>query len=213
MTQRPHPRLRRTGRRGRDDGRANEVALKDPKIQAHRHAGQAPRRPGKGRRLGPVRHRRRLPGMKIATVAACPVLGGTLASVDDSAREERARRTPGGAPGQRGGGDRRPHVGGQARASPPRHPLERGPNAKLSTADIVQRLSAASEESGAVARKEGDATRPWRARHKLEAVYELPFLAHATLEPINCTVHVRPDACDIWVGPRCRPSRRRAAAS
>src|SRR4029079_17567259 len=35
---------------------------------------------------------------------------------------------------------------------------------------------------------------------KIEAVYELPFLAHAAMEPMNCTVHVREDGCDIWVG-------------
>src|SRR5262249_1209870 len=35
---------------------------------------------------------------------------------------------------------------------------------------------------------------------KLESVYEVPFLAHATMEPINCTVHVRPDRCEVWTG-------------
>jgi isoquinoline 1-oxidoreductase beta subunit len=34
----------------------------------------------------------------------------------------------------------------------------------------------------------------------LEAAYELPFLAHATMEPMNCTVHVTPTACEVWVG-------------
>ena len=38
------------------------------------------------------------------------------------------------------------------------------------------------------------------AARKVEAVYELPFLAHAAMEPMNCTVHVREDSCDIWVG-------------
>src|SRR2546425_11330821 len=35
---------------------------------------------------------------------------------------------------------------------------------------------------------------------KLEAVYEAPFLAHVAMEPINCTVHVRPDSCEVWTG-------------
>ncbi|MFC7554791.1 xanthine dehydrogenase family protein molybdopterin-binding subunit [Pseudoroseomonas wenyumeiae] len=39
-----------------------------------------------------------------------------------------------------------------------------------------------------------------RATKRVEAAYELPFLAHATMEPINTTIHVRPDGCDIWVG-------------
>jgi len=35
---------------------------------------------------------------------------------------------------------------------------------------------------------------------KVEAIYQVPFLAHATMEPMNCTAHVRPDGCEIWVG-------------
>src|ERR1700738_3335405 len=35
---------------------------------------------------------------------------------------------------------------------------------------------------------------------KVEAPYEVPFLAHATMEPMNCTVHVRKDGCEVWVG-------------
>jgi hypothetical protein len=34
----------------------------------------------------------------------------------------------------------------------------------------------------------------------VEATYEVPFLAHATMEPMNCTVHVRKDGCEVWVG-------------
>src|SRR5207247_6598949 len=78
---------------------------------------------------------------------------------------------------------------------------DEGPNANLSSADIVQQLTAASQKSGAVARKEGDVAKAMAgAAQKVEAVYQLPFLAHATMEPVNCTVHVRPDLCDIWVG-------------
>ena len=44
-------------------------------------------------------------------------------------------------------------------------------------------------------------TRPWRApTTKIEAIYQVPFLAHATMEPMNCTVHFRKDACEIWIG-------------
>ena len=43
-------------------------------------------------------------------------------------------------------------------------------------------------------------TRLENATKRVTAEYELPFLAHATMEPINTTVHVRPDGCDIWVG-------------
>src|SRR6266480_1552355 len=76
-----------------------------------------------------------------------------------------------------------------------------GPNANLTTADIVQQLATASEKSGVVARKDGDVAAAMAgAAQKVEAIYEQPFLAHATMEPVNCTVHVRSDACEIWVG-------------
>jgi isoquinoline 1-oxidoreductase beta subunit len=38
------------------------------------------------------------------------------------------------------------------------------------------------------------------AATKVEAIYQVPFLAHATMEPMNCTVHVRKDGCEVWVG-------------
>jgi isoquinoline 1-oxidoreductase subunit beta len=50
------------------------------------------------------------------------------------------------------------------------------------------------------------------AAQKVEAVYEVPFLAHATMEPVNCTVHVRPDGCDIWVGTQVPTFAQTAAA-
>ena len=51
------------------------------------------------------------------------------------------------------------------------------------------------------------------ARLKLDAVYELPFLAHATMEPINTTVHVRPDGCEVWVGTQVPVAAQQAAAA
>jgi len=78
---------------------------------------------------------------------------------------------------------------------------DEGPNATLSTADIVLQLATASQKAGVVARKQGDAAGAMAgAAQKVEAIYELPFLAHATMEPVNCTVHVQPDGCDVWVG-------------
>src|SRR5205807_1837411 len=74
-------------------------------------------------------------------------------------------------------------------------------NATIGTADVVRELAAAAETPGVVARKEGDAAAALAgAAAKLEAVYEAPFLAHVAMEPINCTVHVRPDSCEVWTG-------------
>jgi isoquinoline 1-oxidoreductase beta subunit len=50
------------------------------------------------------------------------------------------------------------------------------------------------------------------AARKVEAVYQLPFLAHATMEPMNCTVHVRKDGCDVWVGTQVQTRAQAAAA-
>ncbi len=83
-----------------------------------------------------------------------------------------------------------------------------GPHAKLSTKDIVDELENATLNPGAVAQTIGDVSSAMaRAVTKVEATYQVPFLAHATMEPMNCTVHVRQDGCEIWVGssgPRAR---------
>ena len=50
------------------------------------------------------------------------------------------------------------------------------------------------------------------AEKKLEAVYELPYLAHATMEPLNCLAHVRPDGVEIWVGTQMQTTDQAAAA-
>jgi isoquinoline 1-oxidoreductase beta subunit len=71
----------------------------------------------------------------------------------------------------------------------------------VSTDDVVRGLAAAAETPGVVARNEGDAAAAMAgAATTAEAVYEAPFLAHATMEPVNCTVHVRPDGCEVWTG-------------
>src|SRR5262249_11105608 len=54
---------------------------------------------------------------------------------------------------------------------------------------------------GAVAQTIGDTDRAMAgAVTKIEAEYEVPFLAHATMEPMNCTVHLRNDGCEVWLG-------------
>jgi isoquinoline 1-oxidoreductase subunit beta len=143
----------------------------------------------------------RLPGMKFAVVAISPTFGGKLVSVD----EAKAKAVPGVSQIVRVD-DAVAVVGvhtwaaeqGLAAAAPR---WDAGPNAKLSTSDIVAQLVAAAEKPGAVARHDGDAAAAIQhAAHKVEAVYQQPFLAHATMEPMNCTVHVTKNGCDIWVG-------------
>jgi isoquinoline 1-oxidoreductase beta subunit len=141
-----------------------------------------------------------LPDMKFATLAQCPVFGGKVGKVDDSA----ARKIP---------GVRKIIVLDDLVAVVGDHmwaakkgldalvvTWDEGPNARISSKDIWQDLRAASEKDGAVAKSEGDIAKGLATGEKLEAAYELPFLAHATMEPVNCTVHLKPDSCEIWTG-------------
>src|SRR5262249_47471744 len=76
-----------------------------------------------------------------------------------------------------------------------------GPHAGLATGDIARELERATTKPGPVAQNVGDANKAIAgAATKIEATYQVPFLAHATMEPMNCTVHVRQDVCEIWVG-------------
>jgi len=67
--------------------------------------------------------------------------------------------------------------------------------------ELVSALEAAVQRSGAVASKVGNASAEMsRAAARVDAVYHQPFLAHATMEPMNCTVHWQKSLCEIWTG-------------
>jgi isoquinoline 1-oxidoreductase beta subunit len=140
------------------------------------------------------------PGVKFATLAACPVFGGTVAQVDDS----RAKSLP---------GVREVLVFEDLVAVVGDHmwaakqglaalnvTWNEGSNARISSADIWKQIRAASEQEGALAKAVGDAAQGLSQGERYDAVYELPFLAHATMEPLNCTVHVTPTSCEVWLG-------------
>jgi isoquinoline 1-oxidoreductase subunit beta len=141
-----------------------------------------------------------LPDMKFATLKVCPVFGGKVAKVDDSA----AKRIP---------GVRKIVVLDDLVAVVGDHmwaakkgldalviDWDEGPNARVSSGDIWRDLRAASEKDGAVAKSEGDIAKGLATGDRLDAAYELPFLAHAPMEPVNATVHCKPDSCEIWTG-------------
>jgi len=143
----------------------------------------------------------RLPGMKIATLAESPVLGGKVASLDDS----KAKAVPGVRQIVRLD-DLVAVVADHMWAAKQGLAAlairwDDGPNGKVSTDDVVQGLDTASRKPGVVARKQNlpFSGRPGGVR-KIEAIYSAPFLAHATMEPVNCTVHVRKDGCEVWTG-------------
>ncbi|MBR0840194.1 xanthine dehydrogenase family protein molybdopterin-binding subunit [Bradyrhizobium liaoningense] len=141
-----------------------------------------------------------LPNMKFATVAACPVFGGKVGKVDDSAAVK--------LPGVRKVvvlDDMVAVIGDHMWAAKKglealKIAWDEGPNAKITTKDIWEDLRKASEKDGAVAKSDGDIAKALASGDRFEAAYELPFLAHASMEPINATVHVKPDSCEIWTG-------------
>ena len=78
---------------------------------------------------------------------------------------------------------------------------DEGSLAGLDSVTQREQYAALAKESGAVAKKEGDAaTAMGQAAQKLEAIYELPYLAHAPMEPLNCVADVRADGADVWTG-------------
>lgn len=143
----------------------------------------------------------KVPGMKVATVAASPVFGGKLAACDEKAALA--------VPGVRQVVKLDNAVAviadhywaarqGLAATDPT---FDDGALANLTTADVVAALAKAAEKPGSIAKNEGDAAAALaNAATKLDATYENPFLAHATMEPMNCTAHVTADGCEIWVG-------------
>ena len=179
-----------------------KVALKDPR--EFKLIGTSMKRvdtPGKVDGSAQFGIDARLPGMRVAAVAACPVFGGRLAAVDDSkAKTLRGVRQVVRLDNAVAviADDTWAATQGLAALA---IRWDEGRNAKLTTADVVRSLAAASEKAGPTARKEGDVAGAMAgAARKVEAIYESPFLAHATMEPINCTVQVTEDGCDIWVG-------------
>ncbi len=148
------------------------------------------------------------PGMLYAAIKRCPTYGGTLKSFDASA----ARAVPGVRDVFEIEGQEEPFymVPGVAvvaenswAALEGRRALkvewEDGPNASASTESLRDELARLAERPGEVVRDDGDVEDALAgAAGTVEARYELPFLAHATLEPMNCTVRVGKDACEIW---------------
>jgi isoquinoline 1-oxidoreductase beta subunit len=75
-----------------------------------------------------------------------------------------------------------------------------GEQAQVSSADLWQDMRAASQRDGVVAKTRGDVEKGLSNGQRFEADYELPFLAHATMEPLNCTVLLKEDSCELWLG-------------
>lgn len=155
----------------------------------------------------------RPPGMKVATLAQSPVFGGRVKSLDDSAAKTvtgvrqivRLDDTVAVVADHMGAAK----SGLEALAIE----WDGGMHANLTTEAVAAELEEATLKSGAVAQSIGDVDRAMvNAVTKVEASYQLPFLAHAAMEPMNCTVHMRNDGCEIWVGTQAPAWAQQAAA-
>src|SRR6267142_2127758 len=155
----------------------------------------------------------RPPGVKIATLAQAPVFGGRLKSVDDAAaravngvrqivRLEDAVAVVA------------DHMGAAKKGLAALViEWDDGPHAQLNPDKIVSELEQATLKPGAVAQNVGNTDSAMAsAVTRVEATYQVPFLAHATMEPMDCTVHVRKDGCEIWVGNQVLARAQAAAA-
>ncbi len=144
----------------------------------------------------------RLPDMRIGTVAITPVIGGKLTGMDEAA----ARAVPGVHDVIRAGDEAVAVIGdhmwaakqGLAALNPT---WDAGANGDVTLPLLIGEMDHASQSPGVVATHRGDAVAAIDgAATKLSAVYQLPFLSHSPMEPLNCTLHIQPDKAELWVG-------------
>src|ERR1700730_8569213 len=155
----------------------------------------------------------RPPGVKIATLAQSPVFGGRVKSVDDAAAKavKGVRQIVRLDDAIAVVAD---HMGAAKKGlAALMIEWDDGPHAKLNTDEIVGELEKATLNSGPVAQNIGNIDKAMAsAVTKVAATYQVPFLAHATMEPMNCTVHVRKYDCEVWVGNQVLARAQAAAA-
>ena len=156
------------------------------------------------------------PDMLVARVLRCPVFGGTVAAYD-----------AGPATAIKGVHVVVPVSAGLAvvadsywsasrglRALSDSVTWDEGALAGLTTAEISRRFKEKAEQPGAPARNDGDVDAALgSAATTFERVFEVPYLAHATMEPMNCTAHVQADRCDVWAPTQGQTPTQQAAVA
>lgn len=154
-----------------------------------------------------------VPGMLTAVVARPPFFGAKVASL----KAEKALALPGVRKVVQVSSGVAVAADGFWPASRAREALEirwdEGPHSGLSTEGMRAQYAKLAQTPGAVAREEGDVDEAFRhAANVISAEYEVPYLAHATMEPLNCLVDLRDESCEIWTGTQLQTSDREAAA-
>ena len=155
----------------------------------------------------------RRPGMLYASLERCPVFEGKVASFDAS----KAKAVPGVKKVVQISNGVAVIAENTWSAMEGRKALvikwDEGKWANVSTPALRQEWAALAGKPGQSVRKAGDAAAIFAgAAKKVEAVYEVPYLSHAPMEPLNATAQVRPDGCDVWVSSQIQSAAQQVAA-
>ncbi len=155
----------------------------------------------------------RLPGMVYAVIERPPVFGSKVATLNAA----KTKAVPGVKDVVQVSGGVAVIADSTWTALQGRKQLEitwdEGANGSVSTASISRMFEEKTQMPGANARKEGDAAAALTAGAKrLDAVYQAPFLAHAPMEPMNCTAVVNADSCEVWAPTQMQTPARAGAA-
>jgi len=155
----------------------------------------------------------RVPGMLFAVVERAPVIGATLRKVDETA----ARAVPGVVDVKQVPTGVAVYATSTWAAKRGREALvpdwDEGPNKNLSTEALRAEFRKLAAQPGAVASQRGDVHGALSgAAKRMDVEYELPYLAHAPMEPLNCLADARSDGCDLWYGTQMQSPDRDAVA-
>ncbi len=139
----------------------------------------------------------RLPGMKFALLSRCPVIGGKVSGFDDKDSKKVSGVSYVGKIGDAAVAVVADSGWGALEG---RRVLnvtwDEGPNRELNTAAVVASLKQAASKKGVSLYSAGDPAKA--AGRRISAEYELPFMAHAPMEPGNCTAHYQGTKCELW---------------
>ena len=154
----------------------------------------------------------KLPGLLTARVVRCPVFGGKVASFN----ADKAKAVPGVQHVVQISNGVAVVADNYWSASKGAAALEvkwdEGKLATLSSAEIMKKYAELAKQPGKIARNQGNADAALgAATKKFERIFEAPFLAHATMEPMNCTADVRPGSCDVYVPTQWQTASHNAA--
>src|SRR5689334_2536523 len=154
----------------------------------------------------------KLPGLLVARVVRCPVFGGKVASFN----ADKAKAVPGVKHVVQIANGVAVVADGYWAASNGAKALQvtwdEGPLANLSSAEITKRYADLASKPGVNARNDGNFDTAFASgAKKIERVFEAPYLAHACMEPMNCTASVSADRCDVYVSTQSQTSTQQAA--